>query len=62
MKYLVAVVMLLWGVINVCSPETGWQMQTGWQYKNAEPSREALIWGRIAGVVMFCAGIWMLLS
>ena len=62
MNVFVGFVLVIWGIINIVSPETGWQLQFGWHYRDAEPSDEALIWGRICGVGMVILGIIMVLS
>ena len=59
MNVLVGVVLIIWGIINIVSPETGWHLSDGWKYRDAEPSDEALIWGRICGLGMVIGGIYM---
>ena len=49
-------VMLILGVVNAISPETGWRMSEGWKYKDVEPSEAALLWGRIGGIVCIIIG------
>ena len=48
MNVLVGFVLIIWGIINIVSPETGWHLSDGWKYRDAEPSDEALIWGAFA--------------
>lgn len=57
MNILFGIVAIVVGVINVISPETGWHLGHGWQFKDAEPSDAALTWGRISGVLAIIFGI-----
>lgn len=59
MNVLFGFILVVMGIINIVSPETGWYLQDGWKYRNAEPSEEALVWGRICGVGMVIGGIIM---
>ena len=52
-----ALVCLIGGLIYTISPETGWQIGGGWQFRDAEPSDDALVWCRICGVVMLVASV-----
>jgi len=56
MQVIFGLVLVVIGAINAISPETGWHMSDGWKYKNAEPSEEALLWGRIGGIVTIIIG------
>ena len=60
MNVLLGFALAIWGIINIISPETGWHLSDGWKYRDAEPSDEALVWGRISGVIMVIAGIYMM--
>ena len=41
---------LITGLVGIVSPKTIWYLQTGWKYKNAEPSNVALFMHRIGGI------------
>ena len=56
MNVIFGMVMLILGVVNAISPETGWRMSEGWKYKDVEPSEAALLWGRIGGIVCIIIG------
>lgn len=56
MNVLIGLVLIVVGVINLISPETGWYLSHGWRYKDAEPSDAALTFARIGGVVGIVAG------
>ena len=57
MHILIGLICIVCGVINVVSPETGWYLSHGWQYRDAEPSDGALLWGRVGGVIAILLGI-----
>lgn len=57
MHILIGLICVVCGVINAVSPETGWHLSHGWQFKDAEPSDAALTWGRIGGVIAILLGI-----
>lgn len=57
MNVFVGLFAIIIGIINVASPETGWYLSHGWKYRDAEPSDEALTWGRISGVIAIIIGI-----
>ena len=44
------------GLCNLCRPEEMWRLNTGWQFKDAEPSEEAILWCRIGGVIAIIVG------
>lgn len=49
MKFLIGLIALIIGVVNIASPETAWYLSDGWKYKDAEPSDEALLLTRVGG-------------
>ena len=57
MGILFGLFMIIIGAVNALFPETGWHMSEGWKFKNAEPSEEALLWGRLGGIVCIVIGI-----
>lgn len=57
MHILIGLFCIIAGLINAISPETGWYLSRGWQYKDAEPSEAALLWGRAGGVIAILIGI-----
>lgn len=54
---LLGIILILFGVLGVFSPETMWQIEYGWKFKDAEPSEAALIINRVLGVVMVVFGV-----
>ncbi len=62
MNVIFGFVVLIIGVINLISPQTGWYLSRGWQFKDAEPSDEALVWGRIAGVISIAAAFYIMFT
>ena len=60
MGIIFGLIVIIIGVVNVASPETGWHMSEGWKFRDAEPSDTALLWGRISGVICIIAGIWIM--
>lgn len=48
----IAIIVLIFGFINIFSPKTGWWLEIGWRIKDAEPSHAALIMNRVSGVFM----------
>lgn len=57
MHILVGLFCIIVGLVNLISPETGWYLNRGWQYKDAEPSEAALLWGRVGGVIAILIGV-----
>lgn len=55
-------ILLVIGVINLLSPETAWHISDGWKFKDAEPSENALLWIRIAGVIDLIAAVVILVK
>ena len=54
---LAALVLAGGGIFLFACPEVAWYWQSGWRYKNAEPSDIALSVTRISGVVAIIIGI-----
>ena len=54
---LAALVLAGGGIFLLACPEVAWYWQSGWRYKNAEPSDIALSVTRISGVVAIIIGI-----
>lgn len=48
------------GLLNLCKPEEMWYLSRGWQFKDAEPSEDAILWGRVSGVICLVIGIFLL--
>ena len=48
--------LIIIGLCNLCRPEEMWHLNTGWQFKDAEPSEEAILWCRIGGVIAIIVG------
>ena len=59
MGALLGIVVIIVGVVNAISPQTGWNMSEGWKFKNAEPSEGALEIIRIGGIVCILFGLAM---
>ena len=56
------IVLIIWSLVAVFSPQTAWYWREGWQYRNVEPSDAALIAVRIGGVIGLIIGIVGLLA
>jgi hypothetical protein len=56
------IVLIIWSLVAVFSPQTAWYWKEGWQYRNVEPSDAALIAVRIGGVIGLIIGIVGLLA
>lgn len=55
-------VFLLLGAANTVWPKGAWYLETGWKFRNAEPSEAALLFNRLAGIAMLVvAGILLLI-
>jgi len=59
---LFGLVFILFGLFAALSPETAWQLQEGWKFRNAEPSDLALVMTRIGGVFTIVVGLLLLLG
>ena len=56
----VGLFIIIIGLLNLCKPEEMWYMSTGWQFKNAEPSEDAILWCRVGGAIAIIVGIFVL--
>ena len=56
-KILAALVLIGGGIFLLACPEIAWYWESGWRYKDAEPSDVALTVTRISGVVAVIIGI-----
>ncbi|NLG51098.1 MAG: hypothetical protein GX552_13405 [Chloroflexi bacterium] len=59
---LFGLVIILFGLFAVISPETAWHLQEGWKFRNAEPSDLSLIMTRIGGVIAIVIGLLVMLG
>lgn len=57
MKFLIGLIALIIGVVNIASPETAWYLSDGWKYKDAEPTDEALLLTRVGGGAAILIGL-----
>ena len=48
------------GVFNLVSPRTAWYLSYGWRFRDAEPSDEALVLGRVGGGIAVFLGLLLL--
>lgn len=54
-------VFLLPGAVNTAWPKGAWYLETGWKFRNAEPSEAALLVNRLLGVALLVAALICLL-
>ena len=52
--------MIIIGLLNLCKPEEMWYLSTGWRFKDAEPSEDAILWQRVGGVIAIIVGVFLL--
>jgi len=57
---LAAWVFIVIGVLQAIFPRVGWYLKYGWQFKDAEPSKAALVMNRIGGILAVAIGIYLL--
>ena len=57
---LLILLLLVVGIFNTCSPKSAWYLSTGWQFRDAEPSDDALVLTRLGGIVCLAIGIGMI--
>ena len=48
------------GLLNLCKPEEMWYLSRGWQFKDAEPSEDAILWCRVGGAIAIIIGFFVL--
>jgi len=58
---LAALVLIGGGIFCIASPETVWFWQSGWRYRDAEPSDMALTASRVSGIAAVIIGIIVML-
>lgn len=51
---------VIMGLLNLCKPEEMWYLSRGWQFKDAEPSEEALQMTRLGGVACLVIGVLLM--
>lgn len=61
-NFLVIVLFLIVGILNIVSPLSSWYLSYGWRYKNSEPSDIALVLCRVSGVICIIIAIVMILQ
>lgn len=49
------------GLFNLLAPRTSWYLGYGWRFKDAEPSDEALVLGRVGGGIALLAGLLLMI-
>ncbi len=57
MEMLIGLALVVAGICSIIDPHLAWKMEK-WEYKNVEPSDEALQWMRISGLIMIAAGVY----
>lgn len=60
--FLVGMLMLIVGIINVLFPRAMWWLKDGWKFRDAEPSDLALTLGRVSGAVLTIAAFVAIVS
>lgn len=60
-KILAALLLAGFGIFSIACPQTVWYWESGWRYKDAEPSDTALSVARICGVAALIIGIIIVL-
>lgn len=58
-NYFVIMICIVVGFWNVISPYSAWFVSHGWQYKDSEPSEDALLLYRILGLGLLIIGFIM---
>ena len=53
----IGLLLIIMGLFNLCRPEEMWYLSRGWQFKDAEPSAEAIQMTRLGGVVCLIIGV-----
>ncbi len=54
------ILLMIIGLFNLISPQTGWYLSYGWRFKDAEPSDAALVMARIGGGIAILIGVILL--
>ena len=58
----VILVLLLIGVFNTAWPMGAWYLETGWKFRDAEPSDAALGWNRAVGVLALIVAVILIIA
>lgn len=53
---IIGLLLIIIGLCNLCRPEEMWYMSTGWKFKDAAPSEDAILWCRVGGVISIIVG------
>ena len=56
---LLIALLLIVGAVNLIWPQAAWELSRGWEFKNAEPSDEALLATRVGGGLLVFLAIVM---
>lgn len=59
---LLGLVLIVLGLADAIFPSTSWYFSYGWRFKNAEPSKAALVFGRLVGIFCVILGLVLLFS
>lgn len=59
MLILFKIVISIFLLIGIISPETAWKISEGWKFRNVEPSTAYLVFGRIMSIVILVV-IWFI--
>lgn len=62
MKSIFGFLLLIVGGLSAISPETAWQLNMGWKFKDAEPSDAYLLYTRIVGIVSCLIGLVLIFT
>ena len=57
MEMIFGLILLVAGICNIIDPYLAWKMSKG-EYKNVEPSDEALKWTRMSGFILIGAAVY----
>lgn len=57
MEMLIGLFCIVVGICNIVDPYLAWKMSK-WEYKNVEPSDEALKWTRMSGFILIGAAVY----
>ncbi len=61
MYILLGIGMCIVGAISIFAPKVGWYLDSGWKYKNTEPSDFYIIMSRFGGALTLIIGIGLML-
>lgn len=59
---LLGILFMAFGIWYAASPYSVWFFNHGWQYKNAEPSENALVWIRVCGFIIIVVGFILIFA